>query len=209
MELIDKSALVVEIEKYYNECLKRAKITDSDYWNAKADAYRNILVILNDTLEVKEIDFSKCYHEFLQREWFGNSHVRTISEMMAFTAKYFFELGIKNTEEPVSKNRFTFRAIPRLFEMIKPSERAKNYINRLAYTLDSEGYHTDAKIIRESIKAMDDVKVSMTTVDKEPISKFLEDEISRCILDEDMNFENCAHHFFELGLKVAQKGEEV
>ena len=33
--LIDKPALVAEIEKYYHECLKRAKITDSDYWNAK------------------------------------------------------------------------------------------------------------------------------------------------------------------------------
>lgn len=55
-QYIDKSALVVEIEKSYNECLKRAKITDSDYWNAKADAYRNVLTILNDTLEVKEVD---------------------------------------------------------------------------------------------------------------------------------------------------------
>jgi len=59
MELIDKSALVAEIEKCYNECLQRAKITDSDYWNAKADAYRNVLVILDDTLEVKEIDLEK------------------------------------------------------------------------------------------------------------------------------------------------------
>jgi hypothetical protein len=31
----------------------------------------------------------------LQKEWFGNSHVGTVSEMMAFTAKYFFELGLK------------------------------------------------------------------------------------------------------------------
>ena len=53
-QLIDKSALIAEIEKYYKECLKRAKITDPDYWNAKADAYRNVLVILNATLEVKQ-----------------------------------------------------------------------------------------------------------------------------------------------------------
>ena len=55
IELIDKTALIAEIEKCYNECLKRAKITDSDYWNAKAEAYRNVLVILNNTLEVKEV----------------------------------------------------------------------------------------------------------------------------------------------------------
>lgn len=59
MKLIDKDALVAEIEKLYNECLKRAKITDSDYWIAKADAYRNVLVILDDTIEVKEVDLEK------------------------------------------------------------------------------------------------------------------------------------------------------
>ena len=58
-QYIDKSAVVAEIEKCYNECLKRAKITDSDYWNAKADAYRNVLAILDDTLEVKEVDTDK------------------------------------------------------------------------------------------------------------------------------------------------------
>ena len=46
--------IVAEIEKCYNECLKRAKFIDSDYWNAKAEAYRNGLAILDDTLEVKE-----------------------------------------------------------------------------------------------------------------------------------------------------------
>jgi len=59
MELIDKSALVAKIENCYNECLKRAKITDPDYWNAKVDAYRNVLAILNDTLEVKGVDLEK------------------------------------------------------------------------------------------------------------------------------------------------------
>ena len=53
------SKIVAEIEKCYNECLKRAKVIDSDYWNAKADAYRNVLVILNDTLKVKEVDLER------------------------------------------------------------------------------------------------------------------------------------------------------
>lgn len=45
--------IVAEIEKCYNECLKRAKVIDSDYWNAKAEAYRNVLTILDDSIEVK------------------------------------------------------------------------------------------------------------------------------------------------------------
>ena len=38
MKLIDKAAVVAEIETRYNECLKRAKIIDAEYWNGKADA---------------------------------------------------------------------------------------------------------------------------------------------------------------------------
>lgn len=59
MKLIDKDKIVAELEKCYNECLKRAKVIDSDYWIAKADAYRNVLVILDDTLEVKEVDLEE------------------------------------------------------------------------------------------------------------------------------------------------------
>lgn len=44
-----------EIEARYNECLKRAKIVDAEYWNGKADAFRDMLVVL-DTLDVKEVD---------------------------------------------------------------------------------------------------------------------------------------------------------
>ena len=36
------SEIVAEIEKCYNECLKRAKVIDYDYWNAKVDAYCNV-----------------------------------------------------------------------------------------------------------------------------------------------------------------------
>ena len=87
------SKIVAEIEKCYNECLKRAKVIDSDYWNAKADAYRNVLVILDDTLEVKEVD--------LEREidnWICDNAIThedcSVTDVIS-TAKHFFELGLK------------------------------------------------------------------------------------------------------------------
>ena len=87
MALIDKAAVVAEIERLDN------------YWhlskNASGQAFVENLFSFLDTLEVKEVDLEKYYHDFLQKEWFGNSHVRTVSEMMAFTAKHFFELGLK------------------------------------------------------------------------------------------------------------------
>jgi hypothetical protein len=55
MKLINKSAVVAEIEARYNECLKRAKIIDAAYWNGKADAYRDMLAVL-DSIEAKEVN---------------------------------------------------------------------------------------------------------------------------------------------------------
>ena len=73
MELIDKAAVVAEIETRYDECLKRAKIIDAEYWNGKADAYRDMLVIL-DTLEMKEVDSTDAFIEKVC-EWLKFNYV--------------------------------------------------------------------------------------------------------------------------------------
>ena len=90
--LIDKDALVAEIEKCYNECLKRAKIIDSDYWNAKADAYRNVLALLYDTLEVKEVDLEKEMDFVKDAYYYFTSDEK---DSMMKVARHFFELGLK------------------------------------------------------------------------------------------------------------------
>lgn len=78
--------------------------------------------------------------------------------------------GKNSQEEPVS-DRFVFKAIPRLLEMIESSERAKSYVTKLADAFDVEGYHTDAEIVRESLKMMNGEKVAMATMDEEPVSE--------------------------------------
>ena len=94
--LINKYTLAVEIEKLYNECLKRAKITDSDYWNAKADAYRNVFIILNDTLEVKDVDLESEIKEVKHNyKVDDNRHTSICSADIEWIAKHFFELGLK------------------------------------------------------------------------------------------------------------------
>lgn len=93
LQFIDKSAIVAELETRYNECLKRAKIINADYWNGCADAYRNMLVIF-DTLEVKDVDLEKEYEEFVVDDpIFGN--FITNDTMGMELAKHFFELGLK------------------------------------------------------------------------------------------------------------------
>lgn len=93
------SKIVAEIEKCYNECLKRAKIMDFAYWSAKADAYRNVLVILDDTIEVKEVDLEKEINEWQGCEVFPEgvdiTPLPKAMEIVERTAKHFFELGLK------------------------------------------------------------------------------------------------------------------
>ena len=91
MKLIDKDALVVEIERRLREL---SQLEKASYEIGLYDAYKIVLSFL-DTLEVKEVDLDDYYHKFLKKEWFESSHVRTVSEMMDFTAKHFFELGLK------------------------------------------------------------------------------------------------------------------
>jgi len=87
MKLIDKDALVAEINRRIIDA------PENNIGHQRVWAYNDVKDIIN-TLEVKEVDLEKYYYDFLQKEWFGRSCVRTISEMMAFTAKHFFELGM-------------------------------------------------------------------------------------------------------------------
>ena len=41
----------VDVEIWFNESLRRAKITDTDYYNGKADAYRNVLTSIDEMEE--------------------------------------------------------------------------------------------------------------------------------------------------------------
>ena len=99
MKLIDKSAVVAEIEARYNECLKRAKIIDAEYWNGKADAYRDMLVVL-DTLEVKEVELEKELDSWRHSHFHGRRDKEASGEYLERVsqlnlAKYFFALGLK------------------------------------------------------------------------------------------------------------------
>ena len=96
--------IVTEIEKCYNECLKRAKVIDYDYCSIKADAYRNVLVILYSTLEVKKVNLDKKINKYISDNFFGSETIgffanRTKEEPndqdIALCARHFFELGMK------------------------------------------------------------------------------------------------------------------
>lgn len=85
MKLIDKDALVVEIDRQkigYNVDCKHS---------VEYDTTRKILNII-DTLEVKEVDLKKEIENELDTRWRGE-YLST--SKFRESAKHFFELGLK------------------------------------------------------------------------------------------------------------------
>ena len=70
-------------------------------------------------------------------------------------------------EQKPADKEYTFKAIPRLLEMIEPNDRAKAYCQKLIDSLTQEGYATDAKIVGECLKQMNGEKVAMATMDEQ------------------------------------------
>ena len=70
-------------------------------------------------------------------------------------------------EKQSKKKEYTFKSIPRLLNMIVPSEKAKSYCQKLIDTLTKEGYDTDAKIVADYLKQMNGEGVAMATMDED------------------------------------------
>jgi hypothetical protein len=64
---------------------------------------------------------------------------------------------------------YTFKSIPRLLDMIEPSDRAKAYCQKLIDTLAKEGYNTDVKIVEEVLKGWNGEDVPMAVMDEQKV----------------------------------------
>ena len=76
-------------------------------------------------------------------------------------------LEMQGKNQKFANKEYTFKAIPRLLEMIQPTDRAKSYCQKLIDSLEQEGYSTDAKIVRERLKLMNGETVAMATMDEQ------------------------------------------
>ena len=90
-QLIDKSAVVAEIEKELNTTKKYS----TEYVNGKKYALKKILSFL-DTLEVKEVDLEKELDFVKDAYYYFTSDER---DSMKKVAKHFYELGLKTKGE--------------------------------------------------------------------------------------------------------------
>lgn len=102
MKLIDKDALVAEIErriKTNKECM--LGLRNLNYYQGKIDALNDTISFI-DTLEVKEVDLEKAIDDYiythdgraLELDWkCCNLTLKGGDEIIKF-AKHFFELGL-------------------------------------------------------------------------------------------------------------------
>ena len=80
-------------------------------------------------------------------------------------------------EKQGEHKEYTFKSIPRLLDMIKPTERAKAYCQKLIDTLAKEGYSTDAKIVEDCLKQMNGEVVAMAVMDEKQGEQETEEKI--------------------------------
>jgi hypothetical protein len=89
----------------------------------------------------------------------------TLIACLAFIAGFIWGRRMKKLESTTVAHDYTFKALPRLIEMIEPTERAKVYVTKLINSLMLEGYFTDAKIVRNRLRIMNGDTVNMATMD--------------------------------------------
>ena len=106
MEMIDKTALVSEIEKRIADNKKEIERVSHKNLEDYFEGYEDALVLLKeqflDTLEVKDVDLEKELRDFV---------VGNIDDCNIEVAKHFFELGSLSSNPSTAEDRGTAEEI--------------------------------------------------------------------------------------------------
>lgn len=125
---IDKDALVVEIERRMQE-----------HHSGYLVCLKDVLSLLN-TIEVKEVDLEKEIQDHIREcldVKFPTTNIELIKKDVAYTAKKFFELGLKEKEDVNITNAFIEKAIDWL------SNHVNDYIINDKYILPNGKMNRD------------------------------------------------------------------
>ena len=144
-----------EKAKRYDEAIKRAKKVNKCEANDREPGISICEYIFPEIHEPEDKDemIKKCIIDTLK----GYHHLISTGGV---TKEQMIAWLEKQAEKP-----YTFKSIPRLLEMIVPSDRAKSYCQKLINTLKQEGYDADAKIVTDYLKEMNGEKVAMAVQD--------------------------------------------
>lgn len=125
-----------EKAKAYDEALERAEGIIKYYKECNRDE-ASIEDLETIFPELAESEDERIRKEFCEDIW------TFIPNEKAHKYIAWLEKQGKETKE------YTFKSLPRLLDMIEPTNKAKAYCQKLIDTLVREGYTTDAKIVGE------------------------------------------------------------
>ena len=149
MKLIDKDALVVEIERRFKEhdSKKRDYASTDHFWRAIED--KDILSFIN-TIELKEVNLEKELNIYLEK-------VKETDEDIVFKdfAKHFFELGMQVSNKQIEEKRYIKTGIELIAE-----ERQRQ--------IDVEGYSKEHDLQHDEGEFLDAAAAYMTPNIKRP-----------------------------------------
>lgn len=94
MELIDKSALVAEIERRKRKLLDHIICERDKEWVVRTAHQLNRIILFINTLEVKGVDLEKEFDEYTQPITAQDIKDEPFTQLFA-CAQHFYELGIK------------------------------------------------------------------------------------------------------------------
>jgi hypothetical protein len=172
MEDKEKYEIALSNMRKFRDALKNHE--ETDLWVPRKDIVRDIEYYFPELKESKDEKIRKDIRQCIKLCSFVPSFVpsngTSKDEMFAWLEK--------QGEQKQQDKEYTFKSIPRLLDMIEPSEKAKFYCQKLIDTLTKEGYNTDVKIVDECLKRMNGEKVGMATMDEKKQSpKFNEGDI--------------------------------
>ena len=97
--------------------------------------------------------------------------------------KAIHNIWISWLEKQREEKEYTFKSIPRLLDMIEPTDRAKAYCQKLIDTLAKEGYNTDAKIVEDVLKGWNGEHVPMAVMDEQKTVNDTDEDIVEAVKD--------------------------
>ena len=94
-QYIPKSALVVEFNRLIAELIEGE---DTMFEQGRISAFEDVKVFINHTLEVKEVDLEQEIQQHINdclNIKFPTTDIKMIAKDVEYTARKFFELGLK------------------------------------------------------------------------------------------------------------------
>ena len=147
----------MDYERLYKEAIERARKIHND---TEFDYEKGMMEeIIPELKESEDEKIRKRILLSLQKDFMATKNsgcsTKDLEECIAWL------------EKQGEQKEYTFKSIPRLLDMIQPTDRAKSYCQKLIDSLLQEGYATDAKIVGDCLKQMKGEKVGMATMDEQ------------------------------------------